>query len=115
DGIRDVHVTGVQTCALPISAATAARRPGRRAAAAAAPHAVLTRGPSVHAGCDDEWTPPLIVKLLHLCDSLFPIGGFAYSDGLEEIGRASCRERVQSGWGSGAWWRERGVGRLETW
>jgi len=25
----------------------------------------------------------LIVKLLHLCDSLFPIGGFAYSDGLE--------------------------------
>ena len=25
----------------------------------------------------------MIVKLLHLCDSLFPIGGFAHSDGLE--------------------------------
>jgi len=25
----------------------------------------------------------LILALLHLCDSLFPIGGFAYSDGLE--------------------------------
>jgi urease accessory protein len=24
-----------------------------------------------------------MVRLLHLCDSLFPIGGFAYSDGLE--------------------------------
>src|SRR2546429_7267137 len=28
DGIRDVAVTGVQTCALPIFAATAARAPG---------------------------------------------------------------------------------------
>ena len=27
--------------------------------------------------------PPLNLELLHLCDSLFPIGGFAYSDGLE--------------------------------
>src|ERR687885_2414739 len=25
----------------------------------------------------------LRLELLHLCDSLFPIGGFAYSDGLE--------------------------------
>src|SRR5713226_7803341 len=24
-----------------------------------------------------------MLRLLHLCDSLFPIGGFAYSDGLE--------------------------------
>ena len=26
---------------------------------------------------------PIDVKLLHLCDSLFPLGGFGYSDGLE--------------------------------
>src|SRR5690349_23430320 len=30
DGIRDLYVTGVQTCALPISAARRARGPGRR-------------------------------------------------------------------------------------
>ena len=24
-----------------------------------------------------------LLSLLHLCDSLFPIGGFSYSDGLE--------------------------------
>src|SRR5712691_11103848 len=24
-----------------------------------------------------------LISLLHLCDSLFPIGGFGYSDGLE--------------------------------
>ena len=27
--------------------------------------------------------PDALVSLLHLCDSLFPIGSFAYSDGLE--------------------------------
>lgn len=26
---------------------------------------------------------PTLISLLHLCDSLFPIGGFGYSDGLE--------------------------------
>src|SRR5438477_10776835 len=28
-------------------------------------------------------TSGALLSLLHLCDSLFPIGGFAYSDGLE--------------------------------
>src|SRR6266403_4742814 len=32
DGIRDLYVTGVQTCALPISAARSARETGRRPA-----------------------------------------------------------------------------------
>src|SRR5215510_3531218 len=31
---------------------------------------------------DTATTRPLL-SLLHLCDSLFPIGGFGYSDGLE--------------------------------
>src|SRR3989442_621756 len=26
-----------------------------------------------------------LIPLLHLCDSLFPVGGFAYSDGLESV------------------------------
>src|SRR5207245_8434101 len=34
DGIRDATVTGVQTCALPISSASASRRRSRRCAAA---------------------------------------------------------------------------------
>jgi urease accessory protein len=28
-------------------------------------------------------TPPRLISLLHLCDSLFPTGAFAHSDGLE--------------------------------
>jgi urease accessory protein len=32
----------------------------------------------------------LNLELLHLCDSLFPVGGFAYSDGLEAA-TAACR------------------------
>src|SRR5439155_13101526 len=42
DGIRDGHVTGVQTCALPISAEPFARRDrgGRRARPRLADHAV---------------------------------------------------------------------------
>src|SRR5690349_23303227 len=36
DGIRDLYVTGVQTCALPISAAAAARPPAAPASAPAA-------------------------------------------------------------------------------
>jgi len=27
--------------------------------------------------------PPPLLALLHICDSLFPIGSFGYSDGLE--------------------------------
>ena len=29
-----------------------------------------------------------LLALLHLCDSLFPIGSFAYSDGLESAAAA---------------------------
>jgi urease accessory protein len=31
-----------------------------------------------------------MLRLLHLCDSLFPIGGFAYSDGLESAASAGA-------------------------
>src|SRR3712207_8612323 len=43
DGIRDIGVTGVQTCALPIFRG-GARAPPRRAARALLPHARLVRG-----------------------------------------------------------------------
>lgn len=41
-----------------------------------------------------------MLRLLHLCDSLFPIGGFAYSDGLES---ATSAGRVVDADGLRAW------------
>src|SRR5256885_10497661 len=81
DGIRDYKVTGVQTCALPILAVvTQCDRPlafGRPHPAQdrLQPDAVLVRGPDF--------------------DRRVRALGSRLSDGLlEQIGRASCRERV---------------------
>jgi urease accessory protein len=41
-----------------------------------------------------------MLRLLHLCDSLFPIGGFAYSDGLET---ATAGHAVADAGDLGAW------------
>src|SRR2546430_9242942 len=79
DGIRDLTVTGVQTCALPICSE----------------HALQLIEQIVHeASCP-------VVALLHAPDHEFVLeaakrGVFAYvTDGEpQEIGRASCRERV---------------------
>src|SRR5207253_6936155 len=89
DGIRDGHVTGVQTCALPISRSTAfaprpatnpIRRPGyrqeRRPTPVCAPFpeiAPRTAAPSTRLGTIPRDRP------------------FR-----QEIGRASCRERVST-------------------
>src|SRR5690606_40328374 len=90
DGIRDFHVTGVQTCALPILLTADERRralalpPGtnpRTAALAAQWRAEL--------GDDDE---AFVRRALALINR-----DFAYSLSVPptEIGRASCRERVR--------------------
>src|SRR5207253_5762125 len=83
DGIRDGHVTGVQTCALPILS----RDPetGRYQ---------LRKG--VDRGKDQTYflfglTQPQLAR------TLFPIGEMNKSE-VREIGRASCRERVEI-WG----------------
>src|SRR5437870_13338853 len=72
DGIRDGHVTGVQTCALPISAK------------------IVTN--PVRAAVDGNLLP-LIVFV-----TIFAAAAAALPDekrhALTEIGRASCRERV---------------------
>src|SRR2546427_6142884 len=82
DGIRDLTVTGVQTCALPISTTTAAtpnatapgptqgRRPGR----ATIPRATLVAVSSGRSSVTAE--------------------GSVAARARTEIGRASCRERV---------------------
>src|SRR5438876_12148370 len=74
DGIRDGRVTGVQTCALPISAvATAATRAGP----AAASHALLAANTNLERISD--WLTTLLIG--------------ATLVQVKEIGRASCRER----------------------
>src|SRR5690606_39930172 len=84
DGIRDFHVTGVQTCALPIS-----RGAGQ---------------------CSDDWMR--LTTPEHGSDEIMDENKmnaveampdpsrrkFLNSAALAEIGRASCRER---GWGTG--------------
>src|SRR5436305_13986077 len=69
DGIRDADVTGVQTCALPISAMT------RRMTAA-----LVLAGAILTSGCGRISRPPY--------------GGAPELELVKEIGRASCRERV---------------------
>src|SRR5688500_20284649 len=82
DGIRDYKVTGVQTCALPISIVgdtliTAASFPQTK-----------------------DQRPVIIAYRLGATGSATTTGGTTTSAGGSEIGRASCRERVEV-WGGG--------------
>src|SRR5690606_40145531 len=92
DGIRDFHVTGVQTCALPIYPEHAeVRRRGR---------ALDVDGPERPRGQDGVLTPPETVH--HMVADRDPgvvarqhdPDGATLEWGVErvEIGRASCRE-----------------------
>src|SRR2546429_1150348 len=81
DGIRDVAVTGVQTCALPISeparrSARDADRADRRAGSADGGHHVVEIG----LGLQSDGRPEEYVSIVRRAEA--------------EIGRASCRERV---------------------
>src|SRR3712207_7162941 len=85
DGIRDIGVTGVQTCALPISGLTGA--------------AVASPG----LGCAGGAAPPVAEGLLRPGGS---VGLFAFASwrtrfgrtGAAEIGRASCGKECRSRW-----------------
>src|SRR5437588_5242259 len=85
DGIRDHCVTGVQTCALPIWISGGLFSPGRRAdrGAAARPgrHRPHSGVPALADRDRDPWTARLWTQA--------------------EIGRASCRERVERWGGAG--------------
>src|SRR5207253_3733148 len=87
DGIRDGHVTGVQTCALPIYIGTKShnRHPARNGL-------VGCEAPSI---ADHQTGTP------HR-----PIDRQIIRDKSVEIGRASCRERVKM-------WEVEGVGKKE--
>src|SRR5690349_22324140 len=77
DGIRDLYVTGVQTCALPISLGIPCVKP---------PWGKLTAVDMVHGTI--KWQIPLgDTPFIHMNLGMPNLGG-------PKIGRASCRERV---------------------
>src|SRR5207245_7116588 len=93
DGIRDATVTGVQTCALPISRAsrcTSTRSTRRlRAEVRAASNVAVHISPRV-----GRAIPRLLWGLLPL--AAIDVVLFVIPMVFMEIGRASCRERVSS-------------------
>src|SRR5690606_40305226 len=80
DGIRDFHVTGVQTCALPICSGAAPRgwKPGR------------SYSPSRRPTLADRAARLTVRRVRSGCTA----GVTKLMGRREEIGRASCRERV---------------------
>src|SRR5690606_39906915 len=80
DGIRDFHVTGVQTCALPILDKRVSARGQAPAARATAARASAAASPARIASC-----APGTCRVWAAC---------RYSARGVQIGRASCRERA---------------------
>src|SRR5687768_17636429 len=78
DGIRDVAVTGVQTCALPISALTAPVKFTSKTRGQSSGSRFQNGNPNL-----PEPTPAAYTRWSHRPNWLWT-----------EIGRASCRERV---------------------
>src|SRR5687767_15496349 len=82
DGIRDKLVTGVQTCALPISGSPQSRDGTCRGRCGVASPASLRR--------PARGTPASVAR----CRRPGAPGGFGRAHASTKIGRASCRERV---------------------
>src|SRR5207253_4250623 len=94
DGIRSGHVTGVQTCALPISAARAGRLAGSRLLASRPPEGA---GPSLFDRARARTIAGAAARRANRGAREHPLqrGGDDERPRLQ-IGRASCRERVWS-------------------
>src|SRR5690606_39635981 len=91
DGIRDFHVTGVQTCALPICGGTS---PSSRASAVAnSPRVTAARTPRPTTPTSRRRDACSTAGATELAESRQTIEGASVTK--NEIGRASCRER---GW-----------------
>src|SRR5690606_40665013 len=88
DGIRDFHVTGVQTCALPIFVALLVCRPKEFSREELDTMIREARAPKVL-----DWLVSYVVKKSPHAEEL----RLAWiDDDAPEIGRASCRERVEN-------------------
>src|SRR5207302_6381411 len=95
DGIRDFHVTGVQTCALPISLATTPKDDRPRIAAGRA-RALVGLEPDALIGdvcglLEDHGIKVFTPELAS--EGFFGLSIAGREGG--QIGRASCRERVE--------------------
>src|SRR5205823_8496182 len=88
DGIRDKLVTGVQTCALPIFADSAAAR--ARAGYVSPPSAEMRRAMRTAEG------PILPTRMLRRSPLVDVWSGVTR---ITEIGRASCRKECRARWG----------------
>src|SRR5690606_39518205 len=91
DGIRDFHVTGVQTCALPIFAV----RPVPGDALLEAPPAHLRRAEANFLQASDVRLA-VLGEEVEVLPAQHRLAGYVPLRVLLEIGRASCRERVSS-------------------
>src|SRR5207253_4353040 len=101
DGIRDGHVTGVQTCALPICHRSRLPAPASRQSQAL-DHRAVEVLLTLQQALDPSQEHPRLSAL----DDAVVIGARERHDlGRAEIGRASCRERVEI-WGVAVSWRE---------
>src|SRR5207253_4173690 len=92
DGIRDGHVTGVQTCALPISGEAAAFPPHL------VPHVATLdqyRQLFVRLNLGRAFFSSAFVAIVVTISSVLfgSMAGYAFAKLRFEIGRASCRER----------------------
>src|SRR5439155_14096657 len=90
DGIRDGHVTGVQTCALPILAGMIIALPPAEQIRSAGGKAIIIPA-------DVTQRQAVLKSVERASAELGPITA--------QIGRASCRERVMIS-GGGVWWQE---------
>src|SRR5690606_39798752 len=99
DGIRDFHVTGVQTCALPICHPLSLLSPSQHRTVGAygsPPRDRALAGIGGHGGAPP--VPPPGVVRLRRARRARPRRGLA-----RQIGRASCRERAESAVGAESW------------
>src|SRR5205085_4827417 len=92
DGIRDLTVTGVQTCALPISFASAGSSSAISRWAEDLGGSLTRKGITFAAG-NLPFTPE---------NGSGPVGWTFRPGSRVEIGRASCRERVEISVGAGS-------------
>src|SRR5207302_2730785 len=94
DGIRDFHVTGVQTCALPISVATAKRPPATPITPdEAAEEANLAAKAYIHTA---EQEGLIEGEERRLLQSIVDFGDTLIRE-VMKIGRASCRKECRAG------------------